>query len=207
MADKIETDFLQQVKAKSREALNWFKKLVKETQRAAFPASTGRKDLKTQSVDKRGNLSAADIGSMYFFRYQAKWAEILPYWDMFPLIFPFAKAKGGFYGINLHYLGPVPRINLMRALIKAQGVSGNMDENFRLKLNYNIITKFPPAEPCIKRYLNSYNQGGFFKIGGDDWAYAVGLPIQKWVVGNRPKTDFRISDKEAHSEFMANWKG
>jgi hypothetical protein len=207
MANEIETDFLKQIRAKSKDAMNWFRKLVKETQRAAFPASTGRKDLKTQSVDVRGNLSAADIGSMYFFRYQAKWADILPYWDMFPLIFPFAKATGGFYGINLHYLGPKPRIDLMRALIKAQGVSGNMDENFRLKLNYSIITKFPPAEPCIKRYLNSYNKGGFFKISGNDWAYAVGLPIQKWVVGNRPKTDFRISDKEAHSEFMTNWKG
>ena len=56
MADKIETDFLQQVKAKSRDALNWFKKLVKQTQRAAFPASTSRKDLKAQSVD----MSAKD---------------------------------------------------------------------------------------------------------------------------------------------------
>ena len=141
MADKIETDFLQQVKAKSREALNWFKKLVKETQRAAFPASTGRKDLKTQSIDVKGTLGVVDIGSMFFFQYNAKHDKeypILPYWDRFPLIFPFAPAAGGFYGINLHYLNPERRAKLMQALIKAQGTGGKMDEDFQLKLNYNL---------------------------------------------------------------------
>ena len=197
MADKVETDFLSQVKAKSKGALKWFKDLVKKTQRAAFPAATGRGDLRDQSIDVSTSLGRGSIGSMYFFRYLAKWDDILPYWDRFPLIFPFAPAKGGFYGINLHYLNPTARTRLMQALIKAQGISGNMDENFKLKLNYNIITKFPPAKPCIKRYLNSYNQGGFFKIGGEDWAYAVGLPIQKWKVNN----------EEVFQKFMNNWKG
>mgnify|MGYP000945113453 CR=1 FL=1 len=44
MADKIVTDFLKNIKAKSGEAIKWFKSIVKQTQRAAFPAATGRKE-------------------------------------------------------------------------------------------------------------------------------------------------------------------
>ena len=41
MADKVATDFLSKLKAKGKEAMSWFKDIVKQTQRAAFPASTG----------------------------------------------------------------------------------------------------------------------------------------------------------------------
>ena len=45
MADKVATDFLSKVKAKGKQAMSWFKDIVKQTQRAAFPASTGRREL------------------------------------------------------------------------------------------------------------------------------------------------------------------
>ena len=199
MADKIETDFLKQIQAKSREAIKWFKELVKKTQRATFPATTGRKDLRTQSIGSQGTLGVVDIGSMFFFQYNAKHDTeypILPYWDRFPLIFPFAPAGGGFYGINLHYLNPDRRAKLMQALIKAQGTGGKMDENFRLKLNYNIITKFEPAKRCVKRYLTNHAKGGFFKIGSNDWPYAVGLPIQSW----------KVNDRGMYKGFQKDWK-
>ena len=200
MADKVATDFLSNIKAKSRQAMDWFKSIVKKTQRAAFPASTGRKDLKTQSVGAQGTLGVVDIGTMFFFQYNAKHDQeypILPYWDRFPLIFPFAPATGGFYGINLHYLNPGRRANLMQALIKTLGTGGKMDEEFRLKLNYDILTKFEPAKKCIKRYLTGYAKGGFYKIGSNDWPYAVGLPIQSW----------KVNDKGLYKDFQKDWKG
>ena len=90
MADKIVTDFLTNIKAKSGEAIKWFKKIVKQTQRAAFPAATGRKEFTGErNIGVRGTPL---IGRMYLFRYQAKWDDILPYWDMWPLIFPFDYA-------------------------------------------------------------------------------------------------------------------
>ena len=179
MADKIATDFLTKLKAKSGEAIKWFKNIVKQTQRATFPAATGRKELTGErSTGVRGNPL---IGRMYLFQYQAKWDEKLPYWDMWPLIFPFDYAKNGFYGINLHYLAPNARVNLMLRLIEAQGKSGNMTDYYQLKLNYNIITNYPPAKPCIKRYLFSHVQGkGLYGIKGEDWSYAAALPLQKF---------------------------
>ena len=180
MADKVATDFISNIKAKSKKAIDWFKSIVKKTQQAAFPASTGRREIMT---DRNIGVSAGKptIGQMYLFQYSAKWKDILPYWDMWPLIFPFDYAKDGFYGINLHYLPPNARTALMIRLIKAQGGGGNMNENFKLKLNYSIITSFKPAIPCIKRYLFSQVQGkGLYGIGGEDWSYAAALPLQKF---------------------------
>jgi len=180
MADKIATDFISSIKAKSKKAIDWFKKIVKQTQRTAFPATTGRKEIMTdRNIGIRTGKPV--IGKLYLFQYSAKWADILPYWDMWPLIFPFDYAKDGFYGINLHYLRPNARAALMIRLIKAQGGSGNMNENFKLKLNYDIIRKFKPARPCIKRYLFSQVQGkGLYGISGEDWSYAAALPLQKF---------------------------
>ena len=180
MADKIATDFISKIKAKSGQAIDWFKDIVKKTQQAAFPAATGRRDIMT---DRNIGVSAGKptIGQLYLFQYDAKWKDILPYWDMWPLIFPFDYAKDGFYGINLHYLPPNARAALMIRLIKAQGGGGNMNENFKLKLNYSIITSFKPAIPCIKRYLFSQVQGkGLYGIGGEDWSYAAALPLHKF---------------------------
>ena len=180
MADKIATDFISNIKAKSKKAIDWFKSIVKKTQRAAFPAASGRREIMT---DRNIGVSTGKptIGQLYLFQYSAKWKDILPYWDMWPLIFPFDYAKDGFYGINLHYLPPNARAALMIRLIKAQGKPGNMDENFKLKLSYNIITSFKPAIPCIKRYLFSQVQGkGLYGISGEDWSYAAALPLQKF---------------------------
>ena len=115
MADKIVTDFLNTVKAKSRKAMDWFRSIVSQTQRAAFPAAAGRREI--MQGRNTGITKDPEIGKMYLFQYDAKHKDILPYWDRWPLIFPFDNAKGGFYGINLHYLPPGARISLMLSLI------------------------------------------------------------------------------------------
>ena len=112
MADKVATDFLSKIKAKSGEAIKWFKSIVKKTQKAIVPAAAGRKEIMKERTT--GVVTGKPvIGQLYLFQYDAKWKDILPYWDMWPLIFPFDYAKNGFYGINLHYLPPNARIDLI----------------------------------------------------------------------------------------------
>ncbi len=179
MADKVATDFLSNIKAKGKQAMSWFRDVVKKTRAAAFPASTGRAEI----MDERntGVSGRPSIGKLYLFQYDAKYKDILPYWDVWPLIFPFDFARNGFYGINLHYLPPNARIDLMLRLIKAEGLGGKIRDNYKLKLSYDIITNYPPAKPCIKRYLFSHVQGrGFYGIKGEDWSYAASLPLQKF---------------------------
>ena len=61
MADKIATDFISDMKAKGRKALDWFKKIVTKTQRAATPASFGRKEILNEQ------LTFTKIGWVYHF--------------------------------------------------------------------------------------------------------------------------------------------
>ncbi len=185
---KITTDFLKSVKAKSKDAKAWFRDILKKT-RSAIPGAYGRKEL--MGDRNVGTVLKPEIGKMYLFQYDAKYKDILPFWDRFPLVFPFDVAKdtngkiNGFYGINLHYLPPNQRINLMTALIEAQGtIGGNLDDDYELQgLSYTIIKGFKPAQKCIKRYINTtaHRKSPFYGIGGADWAYAAGLPLQKFV--------------------------
>ena len=41
----------------------------------------------------------------------------LPYYDRFPLCIPIQRAKGGFHGMNLHYLHPVIRAQFLDELL------------------------------------------------------------------------------------------
>ena len=61
---------------------------------------------------------APKYGVMNLFGYDPKLKATLPYYDTFPLIFPIDFAKGGFYGINFHYLQPGARVNFLRQLSK-----------------------------------------------------------------------------------------
>ena len=55
-------------------------------------------------------------GIMNLFGYDPKHKERLPYYDTFPLIFPLEPAKGGFIGLNFHYLRPGARVAFLRSL-------------------------------------------------------------------------------------------
>ena len=187
MADKFDkinnlSDLISSVKAKSQKAKQWFRELIKTTQRAAIPGKFGREEVrKERNIDVIKKVTRKDIGAMFLMRYDAKTKDRLPYWDAWPLVFPFAPAPGGFYGINIHYLNPTARMTLMMALIKGSQSFGSkqLDEDFRLKLSYKVLSSFPPAVPCIKRYLMGHVvKKSLYRISGEDWAYAAGLPMQ-----------------------------
>ena len=63
--------------------------------------------------DRERLTSRVMIGRMYHFFYDPKHKKTLPYYDRFPLIFPFKSVRGGFLGINLHYLPLRLRAKLM----------------------------------------------------------------------------------------------
>lgn len=121
-------------------------------------------------------------GNMYFFAYDAKWKDKLPYWDAFPLVFPFKINPDGFTGINLHYLPFDLRAQLMDALY------GTVDkryknENRRLRISYELLNgaaRFEPFKPCIKRYLSNQMRSRFLKIPYDQWDVALFLPLQRF---------------------------
>ena len=98
---------LGKLPAKERKSRDWFRTQARKT------SITPRK---LQSEAKSQAVGRVSMGRMYFFAYDPKTKKELPYYDRFPLIFPFKKAQGGFMGINLHYLPPRLRAKLMDAL-------------------------------------------------------------------------------------------
>lgn len=121
-------------------------------------------------------------GYMYMFMYDAKTKEELPYWDKFPLIFPFNKYDDGFIGINLHYLPPDYRAKLMDALY-GLAFSNQYDESVRLRLSYEILdsaAKYKWFRPCVKRYLYKHVKSPLFNIDWKEWNIALFLPTERF---------------------------
>lgn len=129
-------------------------------------------------------ITPTRIGKMFMFFYDPKGKYEMPYYDSFPLVFPFHLHPDGFTGINLHYLPPLLRAKLMDALYDLIN-NNKMDETTRLRLNYNILSssaKFRYFRPCIKRYLFTQTRSRFLQIPIEDWDKVVFLPTERFNV-------------------------
>jgi hypothetical protein len=128
-------------------------------------------------------------GKLYMFYYDPKFKDTLPYYDTFPLVFPYSKVKGGFMGLNMHYLPHYYRVQLMTRLMQFAN-NKNFDETTKIKYSWSLIggaSKFRFAEPCIKHYLNDHVKSTFLEIPGNDWHTAMMLPVEHFVGANKTK--------------------
>ena len=123
---------------------------------------------------------APKYGMMNLFGYDPKFKETLPYYDRFPLIFPIDFAKGGFYGINFHYLQPGARVNFLRQLSRFAS-----DKNYDKKTRYNIgELSGRYYKKTIKHYLYSQVRSSFLNITADEMAIAIFLPVARFKKGS-----------------------
>lgn len=184
MAEKL-TDIFQRNKynlhSAARQSRTWFDQqvlLIKQQQ------LTPNKVIRSESLTTQSRIIP---GFMYMFFYDAKHKDTLPYWDRFPLVFPYEKTKDGFIGLNLHYLPYHLRVPLLDRLM-FYATNRNMDERTRIKYSWGTISgmsKYKAAEPCIKRYLNSHVRSPFKKVDAQHWATAMMLPVESFVGSNK----------------------
>ena len=166
---------------RSKGAIEWYRKQAKT---AAGKAITSETLLNTKDKGRAKARLTGDafIGSMYFFEYDPKHKETLPYYDRFPLIFPINKAKGGIIGLNMHYLPPMLRAQLMDALYSLT-TDNNYNEKTRLAMSYKLLassSKFKLFAPCVKHYLSSHVKSRFIKIEASEWDTALFLPVHSF---------------------------
>jgi hypothetical protein len=163
-----------QIPARESKARNWYR-----DQASTYKRINENKLMKGDADRLTGRPL---IGQMYLYQYEAKYAKTLPYYDRLPLVFPFKKVKGGFYGINLHYL-PLPlRAKLMDALYDIASNS-RYDESTRLNLSYKVLSnaaKYSMFKPCVKRYLTSQLRSRFMYIYPSEWDIALFLPLERF---------------------------
>lgn len=158
------------------EARNWV-----QTKATAAMKSPSTIISRTPSSNIATNPGAA-AGSMVLFNYTATTAKDLPYWDAFPLVFPFNIDSTGMYGINLHYLPFTMRANLMDSLWKiASGPA--TDEKTRLNLSYGLLqaaSRNQYYKPCVKHYLNRGLTSNLVVIPATEWNVALFLPLERF---------------------------
>ena len=160
--------------AKARAAGDWFREKVKQAS-----ASARMRAVTPTQLLKRQEATDTELGQMLFYKYDPKFAKKLPYWDMYPLVFPFEKAKGGFYGLNLHYIPPRDRAVLMDEL-KEFATNNKYDATTRLKITYDLLKGYGRAVPCVKRYLGTNVRSNTVRINADEWEIAIFLPVERF---------------------------
>jgi len=147
-----------QVPARTQAARDWYRQQAKEITRTSRNRTKSPQLIRELRADKdRRQDSRFMMGNMYLMTYDPKHKDTLPYYDQFPLIFPINKAKGGFLGINLHYLPPILRAKLMDQLYTVL-TNKRFDETTRIQASYKILNgaaKFKEFAPCVKHYLKS----------------------------------------------------
>ena len=188
---EIETSYLDQLKsaietnqvaARSRAAGNWFRSLVGRA-KGAFSDETPQSILtRSESLTSRSIL-----GKMYFYSYNPKWKDKLPWYDTFPLVFPIEEYNNGFLGLNFHYLRPKDRAILMDQL-KVFANNKKYDETTKLRLTYNMLkgfSKIKRAKPTVHRYLSSKVNSKFVLVNADEWEVALFLPVERFRKANK----------------------
>ena len=141
-------------------SINWYKKKVADLSNRISAARLMR-DNKLKK--------AHSFNKLHFFRYDPKLKATLPYYDTFPLVMPIQSAKGGFLGINFHYL-PIPlRMRLLETLDK-RGFRGD----------YRKLKNIREVKPTIKHYLRRQFVSGFLELEEDDYAPAIFMPVAQF---------------------------
>ena len=179
-------------------ATNWFKSKIQQGKKLARQTynrsragmkGTGLKGIKPEDLFRRGGYDRVRFtsrkvvyGKMFFYEYDAKYKETLPYWDRFPLTIFFDFQPPHLMGLNLHYLPPYHRAALMDAIFKYKS-SPELDSNTFLRLNWNQLRRIPEVKPAVKKYLVS-NVGYAVQIPADEWDVAVYLPVARWQKGS-----------------------
>lgn len=170
-----------QIPARTEEARNWYRETAQ-----TYKKLDERALMKTDVERLRTTIR---VGSCYMYYYDPKHKLTLPYYDRFPLVFPYKKVKGGFMGINMHYL-PLPyRAKLMDALYDVAN-NNRYDDSTKLKFNYDILnssSKFKYFAPCVKHYLLDHVRSKYLFIHPTEWDIAMFLPTQRFVGANQQK--------------------
>lgn len=163
-----------QIPARTSTAREWYREQAKKA------GKINETTFFKQSTDRYENKFR--IGHMYMFYYDPKFKETLPYYDRVPLIFPINKAKGGFLGINFHYLPFKLRAKLMDSLYDV-ATNDRYDETTKLNISYRILnatSQYKEFRPTIKHYLTNHIRSKLVHVNSSEWDIALFLNIARF---------------------------
>ena len=166
------TEFIQKVLNETRgqeRSVSWFRKKIRE-----FGSPTSAELIRE---GKRSNNPL--FGRLNMFFYSPKYKDKLPYYDRFPLVLPLEKNRGGFMGINMHYL-PIPlRAELLDKLYEFSN-NDKFDNTTKLTATYNKVKNIDLVRPTLHRYLYNFVESQFRRIDANEFIVATLLPVQRF---------------------------
>ena len=174
LIDRIKTSLAKEgLTPRTNASRAWLRSKVKDLKPTSSGLMRDRERLKNNSL----------IGKMYFYFYDPKTKDTMPYYDRFPLVIPIERYNDGFLGLNLHYIHPKHRMILLDKLSDTMS-NDTYDEKTKLKINYRYLaaaSRIFEANPCIKRYLFTQIESRFLEITADEWDIAAMLPLESFV--------------------------
>lgn len=153
-------------------------------------AATNNKSAKwfaeTLKTGIRGHkVSKPMPGKVYAYIYDAKHKDTLPFWDKYPLIIYLGLGTQGstqlMYGLNMHYIPPKARQQLLEDLLKQYANTSTITNKTKLKINWSNVKGYAGADKMIKAYLPGNIKGPMVEIKPDDWANVVLMPLQQFM--------------------------
>jgi len=165
-----------------RQARKWFKEEVKRLLANPWEVDHKRMSKYTRRQPAISLPQPHDIGRMFFYGYNPKTKDTLPYYDILPLIIMVKGLDDGWHGLNLHYLPPKQREILIYRLMEVMSDT-KLDNYTRLKINYNLLSnvaKYRYFKPCFKRYLKTHVRSSVRPIPFRHWPKAILLPVAKF---------------------------
>ncbi len=121
-------------------------------------------------------LGRPSAGRMSMFFYDPKTKARMPYYDTFPLVLPLEPMKGGFIGLNFHYLPYGARFAFLQQL-QTLASNSKFDQSTKIQATYDSVKSNKYVKASIKRYLYSQVRSQFLRVDVNEMALAAYLPV------------------------------
>ena len=172
-----------QMEMMSRESVRWLNRKISQLRNpAAIRRDISREKERHRNATQLGYNTKFLLGGLYFFYYNPKTKNDLPYYDIFPLVIPLEKYTDGFLGLNLHYLPTKTRAHFLD-LLTDFGSYNAQDELKRVRVSYEILNqtrRYREFAPCLKRYLYSNIKSRIATVMPGEWETAIFLPVEQF---------------------------
>ena len=109
------------------------------------------------------------MGSLVMFRYDAKTAKDLPFYDRCPLVLLVAEENEVFFGTNIHYYKPKERVGIVDYIREIQETGVGDYKGFLF------------GSAGFHKYLKSYVRSLFLEVAASEWEKASLLPAEEFV--------------------------
>ena len=137
-------------------------------------------NITARQLMRQGKLTTRPSrGKLSLYAYDPKLKGTLPYYDVFPLVLPLDPIRGGFIGMNFHYLPPLLRFEMLDKMSRF-ATDRKFDKKKIFDLNYDDVKRIKIIKPTLKKYLWSHMRSDFLRVDLDEAAIAIMLPVARF---------------------------